>query len=336
MDYHYSTIVDPATYETEGLCDGVSLRLHLSQEPEDLGAIRAQEDWRRLVAPVGFKRGSLGPEYNFLSVAFPETIPDRMEILAYFDEFIFLHDDVVEAVDQAEGDQQNDEAREACRFEKTTRDTGRRAMVSTVAQKMLSMDPGPAAAALALWTEWFDKGAGRQNHNQFDSLDEYLTGVAIFAMGLTIPDTEHELRSQLCRPAWVALGLTNDLYSLDKETEAAKAMGESHVCNAVWVMMREHSLDKKLAKELCRQKIKESVAEYVKIVKETAQRSDISHDLRIFVEAIQYILSGNLIWTRGAPRYHPAATYNSRQLGWMAMGTPKADGVLEAGKTAAK
>lgn len=142
-------------------------------------------------------------------------------------------------------------------------------------------------------------------------------------MGLTIPDHETELRSQLCRPAWAALGLTNDLWSLEKERKAAKDMGEAHVCNALWVMMHEHSISEEEAEQLCRQKIREYVAEYVEIVRETMKRTDISRDLRIFVEAIQYILSGNLQWTRGAPRYHPDATYNARQLDWIANGTPK-------------
>lgn len=100
MEYRYSTVVDPSTYETEGLCDGIPLRVRRGQEMEDLGAIRAQEDWTKHVGPAGFVKASLGPEYNFLSVAFPEMLPGRMEVLAYFDEFIFLHDDKVEAVDK--------------------------------------------------------------------------------------------------------------------------------------------------------------------------------------------------------------------------------------------
>jgi len=104
MKYRYSSIVDPPTYQTAGLCDGAPLRLHQTQESEDVGAITAQWDWRKHVSHhVSHRyRGSLGPEYNFLSVAFSEVLPDRMEFLAYFDEFIFLHDDVVEAVDQKE------------------------------------------------------------------------------------------------------------------------------------------------------------------------------------------------------------------------------------------
>lgn len=84
-----------------------------------------------------------------------------------------------------------------------------------------------------------------------DDVHRYLTGVATFAMGLRISLHEHELRSQLCRPAWVALGLTNDLYSIDKERAAAKLMGEEHVCNAVWVAQQEYGLDEDAAKELC-------------------------------------------------------------------------------------
>ncbi|KAF4978237.1 hypothetical protein FZEAL_5342 [Fusarium zealandicum] len=341
MEYQYSTIVDPSAYEAEGLCDGIPLRIHQSQEPENLGAIRAQEDWRKHVAPVGLKKASLGPKYNFLSVAYPETKPERMEVLAYFNEFIFLHDDVVEEVDKAKGDEQNDEALEVCResaakgsARSIKRSTGRKFMMSKMSQEVLSIDREPAAEALALWAEWFDKGAGRQNHTQFDTLDEYLdyrildvgkmylTGVTIFAMGLRIPEEEHELRSQLCRPAWVALGLTNDLYSFDKELEAANQIGEAHVCNALWVMMREQSVGRHQAKQLCRQMIQDNVAQYVETVRVTKARTDVSRDLKIFAEAVQYILSGNAVWTLGAPRYNPGTTFNAKQLEWMTHGTP--------------
>lgn len=47
-------------------------------------------------------------------------------------------------------------------------------MMSKMTQTVLAMDPGPASAALALWAEWFDKGAGRLNHTQFDTLEGYL------------------------------------------------------------------------------------------------------------------------------------------------------------------
>ena len=103
MEYQYSILVDPSTYEAEGLSGEIPLRVFNDQRIEDYGVIKAQQDWRKHVGPIhGVKKGSLGPQWNFLSVAFPETIPERMEVLAYFDEFIFLHDDVVEAVNKSE------------------------------------------------------------------------------------------------------------------------------------------------------------------------------------------------------------------------------------------
>lgn len=47
-------------------------------------------------------------------------------------------------------------------------------MMSNVARKVMEIDPRAGAEALALWAEWFDKGAGRLNHTPFDNLDDYL------------------------------------------------------------------------------------------------------------------------------------------------------------------
>ena len=92
MEYRYSTLVDPATYETEGLCKGIPLRVHNSPHLEEIGSLRAQEDWRKLVGPLESYRGGLGPRYSFMSVAVPECLPDRLEIISYANEFAFLYD----------------------------------------------------------------------------------------------------------------------------------------------------------------------------------------------------------------------------------------------------
>jgi fusicocca-2,10(14)-diene synthase/ophiobolin F synthase len=92
MEYKYSTVIDPSTYETEGLCDGIDLRRHDHTYLEDRGAIRAHEDWTRYINPVTIFRGSLGPQYNFLTLTVPECIPERLEIISYANEFAFLHD----------------------------------------------------------------------------------------------------------------------------------------------------------------------------------------------------------------------------------------------------
>ncbi len=87
--------------------------------------------------------------------------------------------------------------------------------------------------------------------------------------------------------------------------------------------MGEHSITADEAKILCRAKIKDAVAEYVQVVRETRIRTDLSLDLRKYVEALQYSLSGNVVWSLTCPRYHPEVSFNSRQLQWMESGVPK-------------
>ena len=144
-----------------------------------------------------------------------------------------------------------------------------------------------------------------------------------FGMGLTIPEQEMELCAQLCRPAWIASGLTNDLFSWQKQHMAAIDNKQADKFNAIWVLMGQHSITVEKAKSLCRTKIKEAVAEYVQVVKDTQTRTDLSLDLREYIDALQYSLSGNVVWSLACPRYHPEASYNKRQLQWMKNGVPK-------------
>ena len=92
MDFRYSEVIDPAAYDTQGLCNGISLRMHKEHTRERAGSIRAQRDWARLIEPVDYYRGGLGASYSFIRVAVPECRPERLEIISYANEFSFLYD----------------------------------------------------------------------------------------------------------------------------------------------------------------------------------------------------------------------------------------------------
>lgn len=133
-------------------------------------------------------------------------------------------------------------------------------------------------------------------------------------MAITIPDHEMDTCDELTRYAWLAAALTNDLVSWQKEYDASKQNGKTFFFNAVWILMGEHSITVDEAKELCRKKIKEIVAKYMKIVEDSKKRTDISLDLRKYIDALQYTISGNIAWSFLCPRYNPEATYNDFQL----------------------
>ncbi len=370
MEFRYSTLVDPSTYGTDDLiCDGYSLRVSKHKDLDDLGTIRAHEDWREHVSPVGLYKGSLGPEYNFVSVALPECLPDRVEIVAYINEIIFLHDDSVEDAgrgkvclclfplllmptggrwtDMMQGDELNNRWMDVISSEKRPiqdKESGRRKLQKRLMQKMMSIDKPRAIKTMAMWTEFLERGAGRQNHIQFDNLREfveyrmldvgkmYWMGVLTFGMALDIPDEEMETCSQLCHPAWVSCALINDLYSWPKEHKAFREEGGTHVNNSVWVLMKEHGFDEAKAVEKLMDEIRKCFTDHKEVLAQNSDRTDLSVDLRRLMDALQYSMIANVAWSRVCPRYNEDGQFSEQQLRWMADGTPGLPGIMGTGK----
>lgn len=132
-------------------------------------------------------------------------------------------------------------------------------------------------------------------------------------MAITIPVEEMEQCKQLMRPAWIVSGLQNDLLSWEKELESAKRRGLKNVVNAIWVLMKERSISVDEAKTVCRSIIRENVSKHLKILEENRTNEDLSTELRRYMEAMQYSLSGNAVWGLICPRYHPSAQFSTCQ-----------------------
>lgn len=92
MEFLNSRLVAKGTYLTDGLSLNIPLRTHREPYKERSGALHAQKDWEQQVSRLGLYHGSLGPEYGFLQVTVPECLPDRLEIVAYANEFAFMYD----------------------------------------------------------------------------------------------------------------------------------------------------------------------------------------------------------------------------------------------------
>ena len=99
-------------------------------------------------------------------------------------------------------------------------------------------------------------------------------------MAITIPEHEADFCTQLVRPAFAAISLTNDLFSWEKERDAAERDGDPQVVNAIWVLMREHSITELEAKNFCKEKIVKYVDRSVRVSEDTKRNLDISLDLR--------------------------------------------------------
>jgi len=78
--------------------------------------------------------------------------------------------------------------------------------------------------------------------------------------------------------------------------------------------MRELGCSEEEAREICRERIRVENAKYVRVVKDTRTRTDLSDDVKRYIEVMQYTLSGNVAWSTQCPRYNEGAKFNELQL----------------------
>ncbi|KND93463.1 Ophiobolin F synthase [Tolypocladium ophioglossoides CBS 100239] len=324
MEYKYSTIIDSSTYDTQGLCRGIDLRRHVAADLEDVGAFRVQEDWRRLVGPLEKPyKGGLGPEFSFITVAVPECLPDRLEITSYALEFGFIHDDVI---DKDIHDASLDEMKQALDQGGQTGGieekgaSGKAKIAAQILREMMAIDPERAMIVAKSWAAGVQHSIRRQDDTDFNTLEGYIPyrcldvgymlwhGLVTFGCAITIPEEEADETRELLTPALITASLTNDLFSFEKER------GDTNVQNAILVIMRAHGCSEEEARDICKERICVENAKYVRVVKDTRTRSDLSDDVKRYVEVMQYTLSGNLAWSTQCPRYNEGAKFNELQL----------------------
>ena len=75
-----------------GLCEDIAVRRRKKCIKEEVGSLRAQDDWSRLVGPTKHFRGSLAHSYSFMQLTVSECLPARLETISYANELAFLHD----------------------------------------------------------------------------------------------------------------------------------------------------------------------------------------------------------------------------------------------------
>nr|UXN86878.1 Bifunctional terpene synthase [Didymosphaeria variabile] len=336
MKYQHSHLIDPSSYDNQCLCDGIPLRCHRNSDIEEFGLMRLRNDWQKHIGSLpSTTYGGQGPQYNFTAVTIPECLPERLEIVAYIMEFAFLHDDLVDQAEASEGlgffEKMMKEIKAG--FRSTDRrqgSSGESRILGDIFEEMMAVDSPRAKQFLEYWKRGVSLPRDR---TRFESLDDYLdfrlvdsgafllSGLITFGMGLTIPPSEIDECSRLTRPAWAAAFLTNDVQSWEKECEEYKnqikwnhTADAPHMVNGVWILMRQYSINVQEAIDRVFQKVKVFVAEFVDTVRTVHDRKDLSEDSRCFIEAVQHMVSGNLIWGISSPRYHPDRSLNELQV----------------------
>ncbi|KAJ6114890.1 fusicoccadiene synthase [Penicillium sp. IBT 16267x] len=339
MQYLYSDEIDPDTYSDRGLCNGIPLRISRFGDAEIKGTLRAQTDWSRTVRPVLGYKGNLGPRFSFMQVTVPECLPERLEVISYANEFAFLYDgtaslntstimailtsllDEMERLIDHERDMDGSNemvdlfGQEDDKASTLKASVGKKAnkLQAQIFKEMTDLDPSRAATSMKAWAQFLQL-ASRSRARPVKTLEEYVPlrvidageliwfGTLTFGMGLTIPPHELDICMELARPGYAALGVTNDLFSWEKERRDAERAKVDYVFNAVWVIMQEQGVSETTAIHICGEEIRRYVSEFDEIVE--TQISGLSKDTRAYLEAVRHSIVGNLVWSIYCPRYN--------------------------------
>jgi hypothetical protein len=150
----------------------------------------------------------------------------------------------------------------------------------------------------------------------------FLIALSTFAMALTIPAEDKDEVFRLTRPVWAAAALTNDVQSWEKEEKLFRENDSKDMTNGVWILMKQYSIGLDESKRRILEKAKAHVAEFVETLSSLHSRTDLSPDSRKFVEAMQYMVSGNLMWGITTPRYHSDQHLDEFMTARMKLGWP--------------
>ncbi|KAI1292698.1 isoprenoid synthase domain-containing protein [Xylaria venustula] len=319
MEYIYSEEVDPDQYETNGLINQLKLRMHKDSVKEIRGALRAQEDWSKHVHTVENYYGGLGDRFSFIRVTVPECLPDRLELVSYANEYAFLYDDDMEELDLQNLKSNAHSILDTFSQDALSSEIGpgarpEKRLQAQILSEMMSIDAPRARTTMKAWAK-FVQLAAKTRLSNFKTLETYIParvvdageliwyGTLTFGMGITIPTGEKHLCMRLAKPGYAALGLSNDLFSWEKERIAAEKLGQDYVFNAIWVIMQERAVNEAEAKRLCSSKIRSYMAEYEQVVEGVRKDESVSKDLRRYLEAVLLSCVGNIVWSIYCPRY---------------------------------
>jgi ophiobolin F synthase len=197
---------------------------------------------------------------------------------------------------------------------------GKRQIVTQIIREMMAIDPAGAMNVAKSWSSGVGHSDRRKEETYFKTLEDYIPyraldvgymlwhGLVCFGCAITIPDDEEEEARRLIMPALIQASLLNDIFSFEKEKN------DANVQNAVLIVMNERRCGEAKAREILKDRIRLECSRYVTNVRETKARTDVSDELKRYIDVMQYTLSGNAAWSPNCPRYNGPTKYNELQM----------------------
>ncbi|KAK3991456.1 isoprenoid synthase domain-containing protein [Cladorrhinum sp. PSN332] len=288
--------LDLADYIPDGelgntFCKGFPLARHRHESLANAGSFEARSDWIKHIGPTQ-EFGNCNPiDGHFVALAWPLFKPDRLSLVSYTIEYGFLHDTVLEDVEQTltNGDNFSFGQHEA---RKGGVELGRKQMQAKMMLKLNEADPAHAKRIIKEWKSQLGTTL-RDKSKEFKTLGEYVEfrivdsgapfadALMCFGMDMLLTKCEEASVADIKKAIFASFGLVNDYFSFDREWSEAQQAGGPKPLNAVCLYMKWRSVGPQAAKDL---------------VREASNR---------YLKALAYEASGNVVWSKTCPRYNP-------------------------------
>ncbi|KAL8648737.1 MAG: hypothetical protein Q9226_005875 [Calogaya cf. arnoldii] len=133
-----------------------------------------------------------------------------------------------------------------------------------------------------------------------------LSALMRFAMGFHLTPSETESMSPLEHNCSKHLSVVNDIYSWDKEIKASKTghLEGAALCSAVKVVAEETNLGFDAAKRVLWSMTREWESTHAELAAEQlTSPAGASHNVRRYIQGLEYQMSGNELWSKTTLRY---------------------------------
>ncbi|OOQ85950.1 hypothetical protein PEBR_23234 [Penicillium brasilianum] len=329
--FHYSDSVNPSKYSPRPSDYFGTLPFRTSRFEREAADVTADylEKWQKAVKADDPERkdlvfhGSTTNLGHFVSWAYPECIPDRVDLCTQICDFGFYWDDVTDSVNVQKNAEITQDLALALLSELTL---GQRLepkleinkIVVQMLWGVLDKDRKSGLEMIKFWKGHLD-GQAESAHNNM-SFEEYTkhrlsevgarwaVEVGCWSLGINLSREKKDSVAHFVNKGLLAAALMNDYYSFNKEFDEHQRAGSmDRLQNGLGILMREYGYTETEARSILREEIRKgerAIMDGYIAWRESADSSSESHELNRYIVMIILMIGGITFWSSHASRYH--------------------------------
>ncbi|KAK0113545.1 hypothetical protein ONS95_013796 [Cadophora gregata] len=323
--WKYSIAVDEIIARRTGCFTTLPIRIHCRDDIANQATLKSVKDWGQSMKDGWDKKSgsALCSVGNWCSFIFPESLPERLDVITYLTNLGNIHDDACEEMSSEKAVEAHSELSQALDIHsKVNVNSGSKtsklkAMVSQCLLDCINHDRNLGMKMLESYrTKWLDVMEHPDIH-QVQTIEEYLIfrnlngGMEPFWLmcqfGMAIDLTDKELQSvrHIFVPAESALVMTNDYWSWDREYFMSKRANAAKMVNSIDLFIRTQGLTVEEAREKVRNSIIIHEKEYLALKADFYEsHPQVSLALKRYIEVCGVIVAGNHYWCANCPRHN--------------------------------